>query len=49
MLFKRIFQLVIIPDEVNWVVVYRGIGKTPQTVFARALYKPFNFVTLQLS
>ena len=46
---KRIFQLAIIPDEVNWVAVYRGIGKTPQTIFARALYKPFNFITLWLS
>ena len=44
--FKGIFQLAIIPDEVNWVAVYRGIGKTPQTIFAKALYKPFNFITL---
>ena len=44
--FKRIFQLAIIPDEMNWVVVYRGLGKTPQTIIVRALYKPSNFITL---
>ena len=43
---KRNFQLAIIPDEMNWVVVYRGLGKTPQTIIVRALYKPFKFITL---